>query len=92
MSSRLEELRREMDALNVALVRLFFRRVKLASRIAREKKKLGMPLVSREREREMARLIRRKFKPRSATAEEFLAACVRMGKRQIGDPRRKSRL
>lgn len=81
MSSKLEGLRREMDALNVALVRLFFRRVNLASRIIREKKKLGMPLLSREREREMARLIRRRFGQRGAAAEEFLAACVKLGKR-----------
>ncbi len=52
-AARVRELRRRMDRLNLVLLALIEKRVRLALRIGRAKRALDLPAVDSERERAM---------------------------------------
>ena len=53
MSDRLADLRRQIDALDETIVRLFNERARCALEVGRLKDALGMPIYQPEREREV---------------------------------------
>lgn len=56
---RIDKLRRKIDALDRALVKLFNRRAELSLEIGRLKGDAGMPMFVHHREREIAANVRR---------------------------------
>lgn len=56
---RVKALRKRIDALDRRLVQLLNQRAKLSLRVGRLKRALGLPLFIHEREREIARNVRR---------------------------------
>jgi chorismate mutase/prephenate dehydratase len=57
--TKIRALRKKIDALDRRLVRLLNERAKLSLRVGRLKRALGLPLFIHEREREIARNVRR---------------------------------
>jgi len=59
MSRKLQDLRREIDALDRRIVRLLNRRATVAVRIGREKRRAGLRVQDPVREREVLRRVQR---------------------------------
>ena len=57
MSRKLQDLRREIDALDRRIVRLLNRRATVAVRIGREKRRAGLPVRDLAREAEVLRRV-----------------------------------
>jgi chorismate mutase len=54
----LKELREEIDAINMQLIALFGKRLKIAKKIAEVKREAKLPILDKEREKEEILLIR----------------------------------
>jgi chorismate mutase len=58
------ELRRDVDAIDLMILELIAERMKIVRRISRQKRKLNVPVLDREREKQVKKLWR-------ATAKEL---------------------
>jgi len=62
----IDELRREIDGIDDALLVLFERRMEIAKEIGQYKQKNGLPIQNSEREREILRRLSEKARPELA--------------------------
>jgi len=82
--SALEGLRRQIDDIDEDLLDTIIRRLKVAEKIGRVKAREGLPLTDRERERELRRRWRERFKAEGldpALADLILDSLLEASKR-----------